>query len=175
MQCPEEECSGDSSRYYRKGEGHEQRCGFESRRSATGRGAPHFLSSPNRSSRSLDPPFGTGGIVTTPTITVGRSPCGLAIQKDDKIPVAGGGTSSKGFPEVAVARFNTNGSLDSTFGTGGLVTTTEDDASGGAFAMALQPNGKILVVTNGDLDLLVIRYNPNGFWMPPLAPAASLP
>jgi uncharacterized delta-60 repeat protein len=111
---------------------------------------------------SLDTTFGTGGIVTIPNATFACNPCGLAIQSDGKILVAGGGATSKGFPEVAVARFNTNGSPDSTFGTGGVVTTTQDDVTGGAFAMALQPDGKIVVATTGDLDLLVIRYNING-------------
>jgi uncharacterized delta-60 repeat protein len=111
---------------------------------------------------SLDNTFGTGGIATTPGVSVGCNPCGLAIQSDGKILVSGGGTTSKGFPEVAVARFNTNGTLDGTFGTGGIVTTAEEDLSGGAFAMALQPDGRIVVATTNDLALQVIRYNPNG-------------
>jgi uncharacterized delta-60 repeat protein len=110
---------------------------------------------------SLDPTFGTGGIVTTPSVN-GCNPCSLAIQSDGKILVAGGASTSKGLPEVAVARYNTNGSLDTTFGTGGIVTTSQDDISSGAAAMALQPDGKIVVLTVGELDLLVIRYNSNG-------------
>jgi uncharacterized delta-60 repeat protein len=111
---------------------------------------------------SLDPAFGTGGIVTMPNSNVSCNPCGLAIQSDGKIVVAGGGTTRKGFPEVAVARFNTNGTLDSTFGSGGIVTTTEQDLGGGAFAMALQRDRKIVVATTRSLDLQVIRYNSNG-------------
>jgi uncharacterized delta-60 repeat protein len=111
---------------------------------------------------SLDPTFGTGGIVTTPNTTTGCAPCALALQTDGKIVVAGGASASNGAAEVAVARYNTNGSLDPTFGKGGIVTTSQGNISGGAFGMALQPDGKIVVGTTGDVDLLVIRYNTDG-------------
>ena len=63
---------------------------------------------------SLDATFGNGGIVTTPNTSDGR---GIAIQSDGKIVVAGQATAT----EFALARYNTNGSLDATFGTGGIV------------------------------------------------------
>lgn len=110
---------------------------------------------------TLDPTFGTGGIVTTPSVN-GCNPCPLAIQSDGKILLAGGASTSNGGQEVAVARYNTNGSLDSTFGAEGIVTTSQDSIDFGAAAMALQSDGKIVVLTTGGLDLLVIRYNTNG-------------
>ena len=45
----------------------------------------------------------------------------------------------------AVARFNANGQLDTTFGTGGLVLTTPAGIFPSATALILQPNGQILV------------------------------
>ena len=121
----------------------------------------------------LDPTFGTGGIVLTsfPPVSkkfhgTGGNAFDVAIQSDGKIVAVGWGLH-----DFAVARYNTNGSLDTTFGTGGKVETdfgqqNEDDA----YALAIQPDGKIVVV--GDTAVTVgsvtsnvfamARYNTNG-------------
>src|ERR1039458_10296882 len=75
----------------------------------------------------LDPTFGSGGIVTTDFgDQTGSSNVASAnavtIQSNGKIVVAGGVPSHTGFPVPAVARYNTNGSLDTTFGTSGMVS-----------------------------------------------------
>src|SRR5205807_1340610 len=68
--------------------------------------------------------------------------------------------------DFAVARYNPDGSLDASFGTGGLVTT--DFASGSDFASAvtLQPDGKIVVAgtayTGTGSDFAVARYDADG-------------
>jgi hypothetical protein len=71
----------------------------------------------------------------------------VAIQTDGKLVVAGGfptpGASTTG---LAVARYNTNGSLDSAFGSGGLLTSSSHAA---AFAMTLQQDQKILIAVPG--------------------------
>jgi uncharacterized delta-60 repeat protein len=80
-----------------------------------------------------------------------NQPNSLAIQPDGKIVVAGTASSADGtVSEFAVARFNTNGSLDATFGTGGKVTTNfvgvmQGGVSNPANAVLIQPDGKILV------------------------------
>jgi len=109
---------------------------------------------------SLDPTFGTGGIVITSfggmNTTLATS---AVIQSDDKILVAGSLSNSSG---LGVVRYTANGSLDSTFGTGGIVTTPN---TGPAFGIALQSDGKIVVAATGttaSLSLLVLRYNTNG-------------
>jgi uncharacterized delta-60 repeat protein len=111
---------------------------------------------------SLDPTFGTGGIVTTnfggEDNTVANA---TAIQSDGKILVAGSIPNNQGFGEAGVARYNTNGSLDSTFGTAGIVVTSETDPIG-LFGIALQPDGKIVVGGAGFLSVDAIRYNTNG-------------
>jgi uncharacterized delta-60 repeat protein len=73
----------------------------------------------------LDPTFGRGGIVSTDFgIQLGQSNIATAnavtIQSDGKILVCGGAPTSAGFPTAAVARYNTDGSLDTAFGTAPL-------------------------------------------------------
>lgn len=113
---------------------------------------------------SLDPTFGTGGIVTTPNTTTACGAvvnCAIALQSDGRIVVAGGATQSNGAPEMAMARYNTNGSLDTTFGNGGLVLFAEN-GGGPAFGVAIQVDGKIVTAAPVGLGLDVFRFNTNG-------------
>ncbi len=71
---------------------------------------------------------------------------GIGLQTDGKIVV--GGTTFNGTSEdFALARYNPNGSLDSTFGTGGK-TTIALGANDFATAVAIQPDGRIVVAGN---------------------------
>lgn len=107
---------------------------------------------------SLDASFGNGGIVTTPNTSDGRA---MAIQSDGKIVVAGQATLPNGTPEFAVARYNTDGSLDAAFGTGGIAGLPTDNG-GPAFGVAIQNDGKIVTAAPTDLDIFVFRFNPDG-------------
>src|SRR5690554_3443164 len=87
-------------------------------------------------SGDLDPTFGTGGKVTTHFFDSSDMGWTSALQADGKIIVVGS-TLLGNQTDVALARYNTDGSLDGTFGTGGKVTT---DFSGGfdyAYAVTL--------------------------------------
>jgi uncharacterized delta-60 repeat protein len=113
---------------------------------------------------SLDLTFGKGGIVTTPNTTTGCGQnvnCSVAIQSDGKIVVAGGAAASNGAPELALARYTTTGSLDSTFGNGGIVVEPENNG-GPAFGLAIQSDGKIVTAAPDDFELAVSRFNTNG-------------
>lgn len=108
---------------------------------------------------SLDSAFGSGGIVTT-NLGFNDGATSVALQADGKIVIAGGATpNNESF--FVVARYNTNGSLDTTFGSGGIVTTFV-----GQFAiaqdLAIQRDGKIVVTGNSALGIAVVRYNTNG-------------
>lgn len=113
---------------------------------------------------SFDNSFDSDGKVTTAFGIFGSSASAVAIQSDGKIVVAGTDYSANDF---AVVRYNTNGSLDTSFGLNGKVIT---NVSGGdlAYAMAIQADGKIVVVgsegVNGgsSLNFAVVRYNSNG-------------
>ncbi|HEY7159987.1 MAG TPA: hypothetical protein VH815_01955, partial [Acidobacteriota bacterium] len=112
---------------------------------------------------SLDPTFGSGGQVTS-DLGGADSAYDIGVQPDSKI-VAFGMTNQA----AAVVRYNPNGSLDPTFGSGGIVTTL---VPGGFFtALKIQIDGRILIggdvqdesiVDGGDSDFAMLRYNPNG-------------
>ena len=112
----------------------------------------------------LDLSFGTGGKVTT---TIGDQDFiqSIAIQSDGKI-VAAGIAKIASVQQLAVVRYNTDGSLDNTFGTGGIVTTVIPGTSfSGASAVAIQSDGKIVAAGNTystNFDFAVFRYNANG-------------
>src|SRR5436309_372857 len=67
-----------------------------------------------------DPTFGAGGLVTTNFSYVGGNN-GVAVQADGKIVVAG--ISPAPTSDFSIARFNPDGTLDTSFGSGGFVTT----------------------------------------------------
>ena len=109
---------------------------------------------------ALDPTFGTSGEVTT-DFGGSDSAQAVAIQSDGKI-VAAGGTFSFPSGDFAVARYNVDGSLDPTFGSGGKVTT---DFGGfdAASAVVIQPDGRIVAAgRSGGGDFALARYNADG-------------
>jgi uncharacterized delta-60 repeat protein len=111
----------------------------------------------------LDPSFGSGGLVTTDF--GGRGDFGLAVtlQADGKI-VAAGNSSVVGVFSVsfALARYNPNGSLDSTFGSGGTVLTSFGGPLSAAADVVVQPDGKIVAVGVAGSDFGIARYSSNG-------------
>ena len=123
-------------------------------------------------SGDLDTTFGGGdGLVISYPVPSdpGRSDhaSDLAIQPNGKIVAVGGSyVYSTGNSDFAVLRFNTDGSLDSTFsGDGRLITNLGgyDRANG----VAIQPNGKIVAVgekcsSSSPCDVALVRYNLNG-------------
>jgi uncharacterized delta-60 repeat protein len=124
-----------------------------------------------RSAGQLDTTFGSGGIVTT-AFGTGKNKGGRAwsvlVQTDGKI--VGAGDNAAG--SFALARYTSSGSLDSTFGSGGKVTTSFSGTAVGLDS-ALYPNagtandGKIVLAgyvnsgTNAN-NFALARYNPNG-------------
>jgi uncharacterized delta-60 repeat protein len=93
---------------------------------------------------SLDPTFGSDGIVTTDVGGFAMA-FGVALQPDGKIIVAGRGGPISG-ANFTVVRYNTDGSLDATFGGSGVVTTTISFFFSQIADVAVQADGKIVVV-----------------------------
>ncbi len=117
------------------------------------------------SNGSLDTTFGTGGKVTTAIGNGDDEASGLAIQADGKIVVVGGFKNGSNWNSV-LARYNSNGSMDTTFGTGGKVTAAIGNGGDFANAVAIQPDGKIVAAgysNNGSNDdIALLRINSNG-------------
>ncbi|GMU19495.1 MAG: hypothetical protein AMXMBFR12_06870 [Candidatus Babeliales bacterium] len=111
------------------------------------------------SSGSLDTTFNGTGIVTT-SIGDGATVNGVVVQSDDKI-VAAGATVINGEGWIALARYNTNGTLDGGFGSSGIVTTQVGDCAF-ATAVALQADGKIVVAGITEESFIVARYTTVG-------------
>ena len=114
---------------------------------------------------SLDNGFDTDGIVTTLIDTFSDAIQTIAMQPDGKILV-GGSTSNGSNGDFIVARYHSNGSLDTTFDSDGFVITTFGNSYDGLYAIALQPDGKIVAAgatfLGSNYDFAVARYNSNG-------------
>jgi uncharacterized delta-60 repeat protein len=123
---------------------------------------------------SLDLTFGGDGIVTTDVGGPIDFATAVAIQADGRIVVAGSAGVDVD-PEFAVVRYNTNGTLDTTFSGDGRLTREfgSTGAGFGAEDVAIQTDGKIVVVGNDGSDFAVARFNANGTIDPTFGPAAS--
>jgi uncharacterized delta-60 repeat protein len=106
---------------------------------------------------SLDTSFGSGGKITTNFgIGLGHEPQALLIQPDGKIVVAGLASG-----QFLLARYNSNGTLDTSFDGDGKVVHNTGHTFGGISDIALQPDGKIVAAGGGTIGL-VARYNSDG-------------
>jgi uncharacterized delta-60 repeat protein len=111
----------------------------------------------------LDPTFGASGIVTT-NLGGDEAANAVALQADGRIVVAGETTTGSTFGDFAVARYETDGTLDSTFGAGGTAVGDLFSIPAGARDVVIQPDGKILAAGHA-LNFnafALVRYNPDG-------------
>jgi uncharacterized delta-60 repeat protein len=120
----------------------------------------------HREDGSLDGGFGTNGIVTT-SVGINPDAQAVALQNDGKIVVAGRGAANPDTPWVLLARYDTDGSPDQSFGTNGVIaaqtgTFTVNQVAG----VAVAPDGKLLVAAdvgpNGVNNFGLLRFNPDG-------------
>ena len=117
---------------------------------------------------SLDATFGNGGLVTTPQIEVGLR---LVLQPDGKL-VAGGMAPDNLYVHFALVRYNADGSLDQTFGNGGILIAPYSSDSDFLNAIALAPDGKLIAIGYSNIpkqppayyleQLLLARINADG-------------
>jgi len=111
---------------------------------------------------SLDPSFGTGGKVVTDVTTGADRVLDLRLEPDGSILAAGIAGD-----QFAVVRYGADGSPDQSFGTDGVVLTT-DGFPGVPYAVRLQPDGRLVAAGMGDPDaddiqgILVSRYDVDG-------------
>ena len=112
---------------------------------------------------SLDSSFGSDGKVI-PIFPEPSDAESVTIQADGKILVGGGA-----YLEYYLSRYNTNGTLDSSFGVNGLVQTQSYDLEADFTSIALQPDGKIVATgytghsfLHSDHWITLCRYDSDG-------------
>ncbi len=115
----------------------------------------------------LDATFGTLGKMRSDLTGNHDVANSLVILGDGKLLVGGGlGFVGNSNGDFQLSRFNSNGTLDTTFNTTGYVTASLSAASEEGRAMVVQPDGKILLVGNADTgsssDFALVRFNANG-------------
>ena len=114
----------------------------------------------------LDTSFDGDGKLTTAIGENNAVNNSLALQADGKIVVAGGSVNANGDSDFALARYNADGTLDTTFDGDGKLTTAIGAGSDVVTSLALQADGKIVVggtSSNGaNSDFVLARYNANG-------------
>lgn len=106
----------------------------------------------------LDKSFGNNGIATTDLNNLHDGFTAMALQDDDKIILLG--RTGTGIPEAVIIRYNEDGSIDSTFGSNGIVSTPLAGAQ--LNAVKVQNDGKILVAGSFQNDFLVSRFTTDG-------------
>ncbi len=123
---------------------------------------------------TLDTNFDGDGVVTTGIFanSIGNfldSPSSVIVQPDGKLVVAGYSYNSSGYADFTLVRYNSNGSLDTSFDSDGKVITGIGSANDAANSVIAQPDGKLVVVgsSNNDgsttgSDFAVVRYNSDG-------------
>ncbi len=136
--------------------------------SVDGGGSQYFATVRYNSDGSVDTAFGTGGKISTPIDGNQGLANAVTIQTDGKILVTGNHVNS-GKSDLAVVRFNTDGSLDNGFGTNGIVNMAGGSFGGFPEAIAVQSNGKIIlggyyytIANYTDTDFFVKRLNSDG-------------
>jgi uncharacterized delta-60 repeat protein len=118
------------------------------------------------SQTALDPTFGNSGKVITNLSTYEKA-SSVITQPDGKILIGYNNSSEK----FGIIRYNSNGSIDNTFGTNGLATFDFSINDGNSvYKIVLQPDGKILAAggvgydsqTYPNEDFAIVRFNSNG-------------
>jgi uncharacterized delta-60 repeat protein len=109
-----------------------------------------------------DAAFGTGGQATViPCVGGGRTVVDALLQPDGHLVVVVRDSSAT-CPGFLLARFDPAGTLDGTFGVGGVVALDLAPDNEVPWRARLQPDGKIVVAGHSDDGLTLARYMPNG-------------
>jgi uncharacterized delta-60 repeat protein len=121
-----------------------------------------FLLVGYKSNGNIDTTFGKNGVTTTPFPgNLFSAAAAVALQSNGDI-VAGGSTAATSndprISDFALARYTAAGTLDTTFGTNGLVTTTIGSAGSAINTLLIQTNGKILAFGNSGAGTTIARY-----------------
>ncbi len=134
-------------------------------------GAHRFIIIRLNSNGAYDSSFGNGGVVygdlMDPNLNMGSytdNAFAAALQSDGKILMAGASCSSFSNCDFAMVRFNTNGTMDNSFGINGVATAGIGLGLEEVRSIGIQSDGKIVVAgtTNGGSDVALARFTTVG-------------
>ena len=115
---------------------------------------------------SIDSTFGLGGKVLSNFSSYGDSANSLIVQPDEKIVVGGGLNTVRFASDLLLARYNSDGTLDSSFGINGVNTVGFGNWYDYLSSIVQQPDGKIVAAGNSglqsDYSPVIVRYDANG-------------
>ena len=112
---------------------------------------------------TLDASFNGGGEQVIDLAGTQEEANALAVQADGKLVLAGSVyTNNTRGNDLATLRLNTDGTLDSSFGTAGVSTIDLGQGSEFARSVNLQASGKIVLVGERDFSATAVRLNANG-------------
>ena len=137
---------------------------------AAGTDGKNFAIAKFNADGTLDSSFGNKGTVSTNFLGAFDEAYSVAVQPDNKIVAAGLATDPQGsdLSRIAVARYNPDGSLDSSFNYDGKVSKhAPGNGFDGCQSIILQPGGKIVCVGNSypfstRYDFTLVRFKSNG-------------
>lgn len=110
---------------------------------------------------SLDASFGDDGIVTTAIGESSSQAYGVAVEPDGNI-VAVGQSLEDSRLNMTLVRYKDDGSLDGSFGQGGIVTTPVGSSEATASSVAIQSDGRIVVAGSASDGFALVRYQSDG-------------
>jgi uncharacterized delta-60 repeat protein len=125
----------------------------------------HFSIARFTTDGALDPSFGSGALVDTAIGSGDAIAHAVAIQGDGKI-VAAGTVETAGNVDMAIVRYNADGTLDTSFSGDGIATATVGTGDDVAYDVKIQPDGKIVLCGTAELaggyDIALVRLLANG-------------
>jgi uncharacterized delta-60 repeat protein len=115
---------------------------------------------------TLDPEFGTNGVSVVDFVGFFDGPSAAVLQSDGKIVLAGTVGVSESTSDIGLARFNANGTLDETFGTGGWATVDLGGENESALSVLVETRGRLVTAgytnANGTVQAAFTRLNADG-------------
>jgi len=111
---------------------------------------------------TLDATFGSGGIVKTHVNGNSTQIYGTTMLADGKILACGTANNAATGYDFAIVKYNADGTLDNAFGTNGITITDIGSSEDICYAIAVQPDGKIVAGGTAGATRTLVRYNADG-------------
>lgn len=124
---------------------------------------PDFLVGRFLSNGNIDSTFGSNGYAVTDFYGLYDNENSIVLTSDNGIVATGFAQDSSGKTELALLKYKANGSLDSSFGKQGKLTTLMGESGLIGKKILEQPNGKLIVAAQANSgNLVIVRFFSNG-------------